>query len=302
MCKSTRWPRLRDVLVAVGLLAAGLLIMPAAKADIMGFSKGDPNLWTATHVNSGDPPIFDANSDSVIITSDMSDEHNSVFYSPADQTLPQTRQSVTAFMATFTFNVTGTMMADGAAFVLHNDPRGPQAVGDQDGGSSLGYLGIQSSAAVGFNIYARQNPNHAGTGHPGETDFFFNDQYGNTNTQDLGGNHTYLDITPVELTTNGPITVTLMYDNVSQNLVQTLTDTAGNTFTNTYAGLDLPAIVGDTSAYVGFTGGTGGAHAIQTISSFMYIEMPEPSTAALAAIGIVGTLVFCWRRRNRVRG
>ena len=275
MVSRFRCPKWPDILVAVGVLTCGLLMVPVAQADIMGFSGGDPNLWTVNHatIGTGDLPMFDPSTDSLIITTDVGDEHNSAFYSPADQTLPQLRQSVTGFMATFTFQVSGTMRADGAAFVWQNDPFfGPQAVGTLDGGSALGYQGIQSSAAIAFNVYSQSNPLHIGTGHAGETDFLYNDQFGNV--KNPGGN--YLDTTPVELTTNGPITVTLMYDNVSQNLVETLTDTAGNTFTQTYTGIDLPTIVGDTTAYIGFTGGTGGATAVQTFSNFMYIEMPPP--------------------------
>jgi hypothetical protein len=249
--------------------------VPTAQADIMGFSGGDPNLWTANHasIGTGDPPTFDPSTDSLIITTDQGNEHNSAFYSPADQTLPQLRQSVTGFMVSFTYQVSGTRMADGAAFVWQNDPFfGPQAVGTQDGGSALGYQGIQSSAAIGFNVYSQSNPLHPGTGHPGETDFVFND--GGANVKNPGGN--YLDTSPVELTTNGPIHVTVMYDNVSQNLVETLTDSAGNTFSQTYTGIDLPGLVGDTKAYVGFSGGTGGATSVQTFSNFVYIEVPPP--------------------------
>jgi hypothetical protein len=284
-----RCPGWRGILVAVGVLAAGLIVLPAAQADIMGFSGGDPNLWTATNFRSGDPPTFDPSTDSVTITTDKGDEHNSVFYSPADLSLPQLRQSVTAFTATFTYQVGGTRGADGATFCWHNDPRGAQAVGDQDGGSALGYQGIQSSAAIAFNVFS---------GHQGRTDFLFNDVTGNV--KNPGGN--YLDTSPVEPKLGNPILVTVTYDNTSMNLVETLTDTVtGDTFTQTYPGIDLPGIVGDTTAYVGFTGGTGGATAVQIFSGFTYKEMPEPSTAALAAVGIVGTLVFCWRRRHRAR-
>jgi hypothetical protein len=255
------WLRRRDVLLAAAALAAGLMILPAAQADIMGFSGGDPNVWTATNANSGDPPSFDATADSVTITTDKGNEHNSVFYSPADQTLPQLRQSVTAFTVMFTYQLGGTKGADGATFTWQNDPRGPQAVGDQDGGSSLGYQGIQSSAAIAINIY---------NGHQGHTDFLFNDVSGNVHNP--GG--PYLDTSPVDPTLGNPIQFMLTYDNVSMNLVETLTDmVTGDNFSMTYTGIDLPGIVGDTTAYVGFTGGTGGSTSLQTFSAFTYTEM-----------------------------
>src|SRR5262249_38508635 len=142
---------------------------------------------------------------------------------------------------------------------------GPKTVGTEDGGSALGYQGIQPSAAVAFNIYSVQNPNSA-NGHFGETDFLYADTLGNR--KDPGG--TYLDTTPVELTSNGPIHVTLIYDDVNKTLVETLADSIGNRFAHTYTGIDIPAIVGGTTAYVGLTGGTGGAMAVQTISGFTF--------------------------------
>jgi hypothetical protein len=255
-------PRRHGVLVAAAL-AGGLMLVPVVQADIVGYKNGDPNVWSSANAVAGDSPTFSGNS--LTITTDSNNEHNSAFYNNP--------QIVTGFMVTFSLQVTGSAGGEGVAFVIQNDPMGPQAVGSQDGGSALGYLGIQFSAAVAFNVNSQQNPNHAGMGHFGETDFFYDDQFGNTNTQDLATGHTYLDTTPVELSTNGPIQVTLMYDNVSKNLVETLTDSAGNTFTHTYAGIDIPAIVGGNTAYVGFTGGTGTVSAYQTFSNFTYIEM-----------------------------
>src|SRR5262249_23241985 len=144
---------------------------------------------------NGDAPSF--NGDSVTITTDKGDEHNSVFYNE--------RQPITGFTATFTYQVGGARAADGVTFCIQNDPSGPKTVGTEDGGSALGYQGIQPSAAVAFNIYSVQNPNSA-NGHFGETDFLYADTLGNR--KDPGG--TYLDTTPVELTSNGPIHVTLI--------------------------------------------------------------------------------------------
>jgi hypothetical protein len=51
----------------------------------------------------------------------------------------------------------------------------------------------------------------------------------------------------------------------------TITDaTAGKTFTKTYTGYNLTQLVGGSTAYVGFTGGTGGQTAIQDILSWTY--------------------------------
>ena len=50
-------------------------------------------------------------------------------------------------------------MADGAAVIFQNDPRGATALGG--GGGALGYSGITPSAAYQINVYA---PNTIGTG------------------------------------------------------------------------------------------------------------------------------------------
>jgi hypothetical protein len=263
MFRKTRSLRWASAFIALVLFAGGLQIVSSARADIVGFKNGDPNVWTSAHAVSGDQPVFSGGS--LTITTDANNEHNSAFYNNP--------QIVTGFMATFSLQVTGSLAGEGTAFVIQNDPFGPQVVASQGNGSSLGYAGIQYSIAIAFNINAQQNPIHPGTGYFGETDFFFTDQLGNTNTQDLATGHTYLDTTPVELTTNGPIQVMLTYDSISKNLVETLTDSAGNTFTHTYPGIDIPAIVGGNTAYVGFTGGTGAATAYQTVLNFTFIEL-----------------------------
>ena len=49
--------------------------------------------------------------------------------------------------------------------------------------------------------------------------------------------------------------------------------------------VDIPAILGQDSAYVGFTGGTGLAHANHDICSWSFV--PEPTTIALLALGLL---------------
>ncbi len=278
------------MLVAAAVLACGLMLVPAALADIVGSPAGGTTKnaglgglrsgdgWTTNKNNVGNPPVFGAGK--VQVTDDVSDEHNTVFYlSP---------QVVTgAWTATFTFQVSGTKMADGAAFVIHNDPKGATAGTAQDGGSALGYQGIDNSIALAFNVYSRSNPLHIGTGHPGEIDLLFlSNALGSVNQP--GGTYandpTQTASTPFSISSGDPIQVTLTYDPVQTLLTQTILDTAnGGTDTYTYT-VDIALIVGADdrnsqtfvpgTAFVGFTGGTGGAHAIQTFSNFTFIENP----------------------------
>jgi hypothetical protein len=282
--------RTRCLLVAFAVLALGLMLVPAALADIVGTPAGfgtknsglgglkNGDGWTENKNNVGNPPLISGASAQV--TDDVSDEHNTVFYlSPQVVTGP--------WIATFTYQVSGTKLADGAAFVIHNDPLGANAGTAQDGGSALGYQGIDNSVAVAFNVYSQSNPLHPGTGHVGETDvLFLSNSLGVT--MPPGGTYandpTKTATIPFSISSGDPIQVSLTFDPISATLTETLTDTAtGGTDTYTY-NIDISLIVGADSrnlitstpgtAFVGFTGGTGGSHAIQTFSNFTFIENP----------------------------
>src|SRR5262249_2241158 len=65
-------------------------------------------------------------------------------------------------------------------------------------------------------------------------------------------------------------TVTLAYDGT--NLTETITNNnvPSQTFTTTYPNVNLPGLVGGNTAWVGFTGGTGGLNAQQDIQTWTY--------------------------------
>jgi fibronectin-binding autotransporter adhesin len=160
-----------------------------------------------------------------------------------------------AFTASFVY--TPTPGADGVAFVMQNDNRALTAIGG--GGGSFGYGSgnpITPSAAVELNIY---------TGAAGGVGTVFA-----TSGSVPGNNPT----TPVVLNSGDPILVTLSY-NGSTSLTETLVDQSnGNTYSTTYGtnslGSGLASIVGGTSAYIGFTGATGGVNSTQKISNFTF--------------------------------
>lgn len=147
--------------------------------------------------------------------------------------------------------------ADGAALILQNDPRGAKALGGTGGG--LGYgtgdggQAIGKSAAFELGLYSSSG---AGLGTNGEKP-----SLGDTEGVDLRSGHF--------------IRVTLDYDGALLN--ETLKDLAtGETFTNQEE-LDLPAALGNGSAYIGFAGGSGQATARQTIRDFVF--QSKPATA-----------------------
>jgi hypothetical protein len=167
---------------------------------------------------------------------------------------------VGAFYASFTYQDVGAGAADGAAFVLHNDPRGTAALGG--GGGAVGYGAanpITPSAALLLNIYA---PNTVGIA-----------VRTNGNT---GG--PYAPTTPVNVASGDPIDITMLYG--SGNLRVTLSNTVtASTFTTNYVVGSLPARLGAETAYVGFTGADGGLFSTQQISKFQYIPFPVLNAA-----------------------
>jgi hypothetical protein len=242
MSRRTGGIRWRDALAAAAVLVGGMLALSTARADVSGFNGCD---WTSNNAVNGDAPFFDG--DVLTLTTDVGDEHNSVFYN--------TPQSVTAFCVQFTYQLSGNMDADGITFCIQNDPAGVNAVGADPGGSALGYHGITSSVAFAMNIYA---------GWTRGENLFLDSDFDTASP-------VYNDTTPVDLHSGDPIQVTLAYDGTT--LTVTLIDTVtGDVYYNSYD-VDIPGTVGDTNAYIGFTGGTGGFTSVQQVTGFSYTEM-----------------------------
>jgi len=172
-------------------------------------------------------------------------------------------QYIGAFLATFTYQAGGNRAADGMAFVLQNDPRGAAALGG--GGGSLGVSGITPSVELELNLYAG-NSDGIGCG------IFTNGVVG----VDTLGNS-------INVGSGDPIDFTLYY--VQGSLALTMTDeiNPNNTFSTNLNVGDLTKRLGGSTAYVGFTGATGGSTASQTITNFTFISL------ATEAIQINGT-------------
>lgn len=185
------------------------------------------------------------------------------------------------FTAQFTYQGTpGFGMADGIAFVLQNDPRGANAL--SDGGTGLGYgtqgaaASISPSFAFEINIYA---------GHVIGAGIAQNGTVGS-----------YQPTGPVAVNSGHPIQVAMNYN--GSNLQVTMTDLITTLqFNATYA-VNLPVLLGGSTAYIGFTGATGGETATQTISNFSYAAVPEPGTLALMGTGLA-LAALAWARRTR---
>jgi hypothetical protein len=281
----------RGIFVILTILAAGLLLVPAARADIVGSpanagttNAGDYGFkngagWTANLNAQGDAPLF--NGPGLQITDDTAsgNESNTAFYlSPQIVTGPWT--------ASFIYYCTGNQAGGGVTFCIQNDPAGSFA-GINSGVGPLGYQGINNSVALALNVSSQSNPK-AGTGAAtGETDVLFSS--GAEGLEMLPGTMYTNDPTvtgnpPFSIASGDPIEVVLTYSPSTTTLTETLTDmTTGGTATYTYT-VDVALIVGADirnvqtpflgTAFVGFTGGTGTTTSTQTISNFTFVENP----------------------------
>ncbi len=158
--------------------------------------------------------------------------------------------NVQSFATDFSFQLTSAS-ADGFTFAIHNNS--DSSSGSPGGG--LGYQGIPSSVAVKFDLY-----NNAGEG----TD--------STGLYTDGASPTVpaIDMTSsgVNLHSGDTMAVHLVYNGTT--LTMTITDTVTKASFSTSWTINIPATLGADTAYVGFTGGTGGETAIQKVLTWIY--------------------------------
>ena len=155
----------------------------------------------------------------------------------------------------------GVQGADGIAFLI-------QSVGYAygTGGGGIGYEGIGNSLAVEFDTWN----NYTQNGTPG----------------DINGNHVAVNFNGV---LNDPVSVSITnamnngniwyawidYEGVSQDLEVRLSEIPVRPLAPTLdTTVDLPAILGTTNAFVGFTASTGGAWNEQDILAWKFMALP----------------------------
>lgn len=281
----------RGILVTGLTLAVGIAAQPA-KAQISGFSSGFTlnHGGDATHKGSGgdggNGPAIAAN---VLTITDLnSSEANSAIYG--------TKQSITAFNASFTYQDVGGGGGNGFSFFVENAPEGTAALGgrgnglgygsDDSGGRSPNF--IAKSAAVGFNVYTG-NSEVAGT------------HFVTAGAAGAAMGNIFTPTGAVNLGSGDAIAVALNYNGTT--LSETLTDANTSTTYSTSYTTDLVSLVGST-AFVGFAGGTGGATVDQTISNFTFSApppaVPEQSSAVGLGLGLLGLslVVRCARKKK----
>jgi hypothetical protein len=180
-----------------------------------------------------------------------------------------------AFTTTFTLRdrpVNGA--ADSLSFVIQNDPRGAAALGNSGGDG--GYGGITNSIAVKFDLYNHGNHNPS-------TGLFFNGE------SPAGDPTKDVPLTGINLGSGDPLQITLAYNGTT--LTETVRDTVTSaTFTHDYL-VNIPQTIGSSTAYVGFTGGTGGETSVQDVLAWTgQFPSTQPAPAYLSATGSPSTV------------
>lgn len=167
--------------------------------------------------------------------------------------------NVQGFTQEFSFQLTNPV-ADGITFAIQNVST--QAAGP--GGAGLGYGapapngngGIANSVAVKFDLF-----NNYGEGID-STGLYTGGASPTIPATDMSGSG-------VNLHSGDIFNVRMTYDGTT--LSMRVTDVTTQATFQTSWPINIPLTIGSNTAYVGFTGGTGGASAIQDILSWLYI-------------------------------
>jgi len=154
------------------------------------------------------------------------------------------------FITDFTFEQSNAA-ADGLTFAIQG--KNIWSLGAPGGG--LGFEGIASSVAVKFDLY-----NNAGEGN-NSTGLYINGAAPTVPAINLGS-------TPINLHSGHVMHAHLVYDGT--NLTMTLTDTITNAAATEVFRVNIPANVGGSTAYVGFTASTGSTTSKQNVLSWTY--------------------------------
>ena len=187
-----------------------------------------------------------------------------------------TRVNVQNFVTDFTFQITPGTTADGFTFALQNAPNSTAALGVA--GGPLGYGddsvtvtgGIPKSVAVKFDLYDNFGEGIDSTG------LYINGASPTTPFVDMTASG-------IDLHSGDVFAVHVTYG--AGSLTMTITDTVTNAvFTHTWTISDIPTTLGATTAYAGFTGGTGGITATQNILTWTLGPTPVVGFAPASPI------------------
>jgi fibronectin type 3 domain-containing protein len=201
--------------------------------------------------------------------------------------------SVSKFSTTFTFQLLNGTNPSGDGFTFTIESGQNTALGAQ--GSGLGYGanapggtgGISNSVAVKFDLYNNNGEGFDSTG------LYIN------GASPTVANSIALDTTGIDLHSTHVFAASLVYNGTT--LQETILDTqTGVKVTESYT-VNIPSIVGGSTAYVGFTGGTGMASAIQNVATWYYLPtaaaIPLAPASPTAAPASATTISLSWQNR-----
>ncbi len=208
------------------------------------------------------------------LTSGLANQAGSAFFT--------TPMDIRNFTTDFSFQLSNAM-ADGITFTIQNSGAGATALGPSGGG--LGYgpdtpggtPGIGNSVAVKFDLYSNNGEGDDSTG---------------LYTDGASPTTPFVDLTPsgINLDQGDTIAAHITYDGTT--LTMTLTDNVvSKTFTNSWA-INIPGTVGGNTAFVGFTGGTGGLTASQKIETWTFVSTPAQAMTVATPLITPGTETF----------
>ena len=209
------------------------------------------------------------------------------------------------FSTQFQFQITssgGIAPADGLTFVLS---RGIGGLGAS--GGSLGYGGVPQSVAIEFDTFNNgsgdgNSSNHVGVDTNGNvSSLILANPYGRV-TCDFGVATFH---TAAGCMSNGNVwTVVISYDGALLDVTVQDGAAAAITIIDDYA-IDIATILGTTSAFVGFTSGTGAGVGNHDILNWKLANdtsitpgVPEPGSLALVALALLGSGLALRKRQG----
>lgn len=258
----------RRLIVTAGFVTA---LSAVALGDIVGF--GDFSGFSVNQDDSAAAPLLEPGR--IGLTNRARFESRSIFYT--------IRQDITQFTASYTFEALGDPSAPfGACFVVQNSPGGPQTVARYSASGVTTKLGYTDTFGA-FNRSSAVSMEYGSLTAGSSSTALYRDG-------GVGGGSS--DTSPLHLFSGNPIDVTIVYNGTT--LRRTFTDRVTGESFQQLSAVNIPSIVGGTTAYVGFVATSGtNPNTEQWLSNFTF-AVPSPGATA-----VLGMMALGMGRRRR---